>query len=178
MWRLGMNESTHRDGTATKLTEKLSEPLESVRRRSAGILAVAAAGLLSAVGYGLVAAIAALANDLSMFPPGEAPTGFAARAAAVLQFSLAGPSLVLLAVMLLAGSLLLTERVPWAAETASGQSQAGRASPLRLVLFGLSAAAGLIALLYAAAAGLALTAALRSPDPPPSNAAAWSSTSP
>ena len=131
----------------------MTPPL-TLRIRSAWILAAAVATLLVAAGYGLFTAVQ-LIQDPQFLGDFE-PNGSAARAALVMQFiGRVPPLLLLLAVMLLAGCLVLTERVPVPARATAGcsaQPIGGRR--LQLGLLALAAVAGLSALTYAAAAAL------------------------
>ena len=141
------------------------KPRLTLRVRSAWILLAAAASLLVAAGYGLFTA-GQLIQDPQFFGDFE-PTGFAVRAALVMQFI--GPVqtlLLLLAVMLLAGCLVLTERVPVPPRTSAGGSPQPIGGRLQLGLLGLATLAGLSALMYAAAAALALTAPTPTNDTP------------
>lgn len=129
------------------------------------ILLAAAAVLLMAAGYLLLAAVQVVQDEPSLFggspePDGSAePNGLVQQAAAIMQFSGHTPALlVLLAVMLLAGCLALSPAVPTTGlVTADGSARLARGSRLRQGLLGLATVAGLLAVTYAATAGLALT---------------------
>jgi hypothetical protein len=129
------------------------------------ILLAAAAVLLLAAGYLLLAAVRVVQDEPALFggtpePDGLAePNGLVQQAAAVMQFSGHTPALlVLLAVMLLAGCLALTAALPTTEQVTAGSSaQMAGGSRLRRALLGLATVAGLLALTYAATAGLALT---------------------
>ena len=157
-----MTRSTSESGAVGR---RLPARLERVRRRSAGILLVAVAGLLSAVGYGLVAAWQ-LAEDPNMSPDGQRPTGFAdhVASAAVNAHFFGGQELLLLAVALLAGCLMLTRQAPPPSAAASRRGRPATAAPPLPAVAVLAAAAGLLALVFVAAAALALTS--KPPDLP------------
>jgi hypothetical protein len=131
----------------------------------AWILLAAGAVLLLAAGYLQLAAVRAVQDEPTLFggtpePDGLAePDGIVQQAAAVMQFSGHIPALlVLLAVMLLAGCLALTGASPTTGRvTADGSAQLAGGSHLRRGLLALATVAGLLALTYAATAGLALT---------------------
>jgi hypothetical protein len=129
------------------------------------ILLAAGAVLLLAAGYLLLAAVRVVQDEPTLFggtpdPDGLAePDGLVEQAAAVMQFSGHIPALlVLLAVMLLAGCLALTGTLPTTGRViAGGSAQPAGRGHLRRGLLGLATVAGLLALTYAATAGLALT---------------------
>jgi hypothetical protein len=129
------------------------------------ILLAAGAALLSAAGYVLLAAVQVVQDEPTLFgglaePDGLAEQdGLAGQAAAVMQFSGHIPALlVLLAVMLLAGCLVLTGALPTTVRVAGGgNAQLAGGSRLRRGLLALATVAGLLALTYAATAALALT---------------------
>jgi hypothetical protein len=129
------------------------------------ILLGAGAALLSAAGYLLLAAVRVAQDEPTLFgglpePDGSAePDGLARQAAAVMQFGGHIPALlVLLAVMLLAGCLVLTGALPTTVRiTAGGSAHLAGRSRLRKALLGLATVAGLLALTYAATAALALS---------------------
>jgi hypothetical protein len=129
------------------------------------ILLAAAAVLVLAAGYLLLAAVRVVQDEPTLFggtpePDGPAePDGLVQQAAAVMQFSGHTPALlVLLAVMLLAGCLPLTGASPTTGRvSAGGSAQLAGRNRLRRGLLGLATVAGLLALMYAATAGLALT---------------------
>jgi hypothetical protein len=129
------------------------------------ILLAAGAVLILAAGYLLIAAVRVVQDEPTLFggspePDGLAePDGLVQQAAAVMQLTGHIPALlVLLAVMLLAGCLALTGALPTTRRvTAAGGVQLAGGSRLRRALLGLATVAGVLALTYAATAGLALT---------------------
>jgi hypothetical protein len=138
--------------------QRLPAGLERVRDWSATMLLVAAAGLLVAVGYTMLVAWR-LIDEPDMFPPEERPTGFADHVAVAMyfaHFSGPGPGLLLFAAALLVGSRMLAGQAPPASATGSHGVRPATAAPL-LAVAGLAAATGLLALVYVAAAALALT---------------------
>jgi hypothetical protein len=130
--------------------------LERVRDRSATMLLVPAAGLLFAVGYGLLVAWR-FADDPGMFGSGERPTGFVDHVALAVTFSGSGPELLLFAAALLAGSRMLAGQAPPAPATGSHGVRPATAAPPLPAVAGLAAVAGLLSLVLMAAAALALT---------------------
>jgi hypothetical protein len=131
----------------------------------AWIVLAAGASLLSAAGYLLFTAFR-FAQDaptlLGGLPDRDGltePDGLAKQAAAVMQFRGHIPALlVLLAVMLLAGCLVLTGALPTTVRlTGGGSAQLAARSRVRTGLLILAAVAGLFAVMYAATAALALT---------------------
>jgi len=140
--------------------------LTGLRVQWSWILLAAGAVLLLAAGYVLLSAVRVAQDSPTLFgglpesSDGLAePAGLAEQAAAVMQFSGHIPALlVLLAVMLLAGCLVLTGTLPTTVQvTSGGNAQPAGGSRLRLGLLALAAVAGLLALTYAATAALALT---------------------
>lgn len=134
---------------------RLPVRLKGVRDRSATMLLVAAVGLLCAVGYGMLVSWQ-LADDPSMLPPDEHPTGFVDHVALAAMFSGLGPELVLFAAALLAGCRMLAGQAPPASATGSHGVRPAIAAPPLPVVAGLAAVAGLLALVFMAAAALAL----------------------
>ena len=131
----------------------------------AWIVLAAGAFLLSAAGYLLFTAFRFAQDAPTLFGGlpelgGLAePDGLAKQAAAVMQFSGHIPALlVLLAVMLLAGCLVLTGALPTTVRViGGGNAQLAGGSRLRQGLLALATVAGLLALTCAAIAALALT---------------------
>ena len=133
----------------------------------AWILLAAGAVLLSAAGYLLFTAFR-FAQDAPMLvdrPPESdelvEPGGLPKQAVAVVQFSGHIPALlVLLAVMLLAGCMVLSGALPTTVRVTGGsdaQLRYPRGSRLRQGVLTLATVAGLFALTYSATAVLALT---------------------
>jgi len=133
-----------------------------IRARSVWILLGAVAVLLFAVGYVLFAMVRLARDEASLLgvvpePDGPAePDGLAAHAAVVMQFSGPIPALlVLLAVMLLAGCMVLAP--PRTLPVTDGNTEVTGGSRLRLGLVSLAAVAALLALTCAAIAALTLS---------------------
>ncbi len=128
------------------------------------ILLAAGAVLLSAAGYLMVAAVQAVRDEPTLFgglpePDGQAePAGLGQHAAAAIQFSGHTPALlVLLAVMVLAGCLVLNSLPTAVRISAGGSARPAGGIRLRLALLCSATVAGLLALAYAATAAVALT---------------------
>jgi hypothetical protein len=99
--------------------------------RSPWILLVSAASLLFAAYYAVIAAILVVQNEPTVLGGGP-PAGFAAYLIVIGQFSFPGHLILLFAVILLAGSMMLSAPVPPTADrTASGPAWPGWTSRQR-----------------------------------------------